>query len=169
MKKTKTKKAVITFSVTVLLLAAYLIYSRPMAIQQRYPILDLAQCTELRGYYEIAGQAERTERTEFTIDKNSEDFETLCTLLYEQTYRRSLKDLLPRGTRTHTTQPGDFEWEVFFQFEDVVFPDGSRGSGGILRIEYWYGELDIHFDGEQLSCHTKQQESWAKTILDTIQ
>lgn len=166
MKKVKTKKVAISFSVAVLLLAAYLIYSRPMTIQQRYPILDLAQCTELRGYYEIVGQAERTE---FTIDKNSEDFETLCTLLYEQTYRRSLKDLLPRGTRIHATQPGDFEWEVFFQFEDVVFPDGNHGSGGILRIEYWYGELDIHFDGEQLSCHTKQQEFWAKTILDTIQ
>ena len=165
MKKPKMKKAFLLISVTVLLLAAYLIYSRPMTIQQRYPMLDLEQCTDLRGYYEIGGKG----RTEFTIDKNSEDFETLCTLLYEQAYRRSLKDLLPRGTRTHVTQPGDFEWEVFFRFEDAVFPDGSHGSGGILRIAYWYGELDIYFDGEQLSCHTTQQESWAKTFLDAVQ
>ena len=165
MKKPKMKKAFLMISVTVLLLAAYLIYSRPMTIQQRYPRLDLEQCTDLRGYYEIGGQG----RIEFTVDKNSEDFETLCTLLYEQAYRRSLKDLLPRGTRTHATQPGDFEWEVFFQFEDVVFPDGNHGSGGILRIEYWYGELDIHFDGDIVSCSTKQQESWAKTVLDIIQ
>ena len=165
MKKPKMKKAFLMISVTVLLLAAYLIYSRPMTIQQRYPMLDLEQCTDLRGYYEIGGQG----RIEFTVDKNSEDFETLCTLLYEQAYRRSLKDLLPRGTRTHATQPGDFEWEVFFQFEDVAFPDGSHTSGRILRVDYWYGELDIHFYGDIVSCSTKQQESWAKTVLDIIQ
>ena len=165
MKKPKTKKAILMISVTVLLLAAYLIYSRPMTIQQRYPMLDLEQCTDLRGYYEIGGQG----RIEFTVDKNSEDFETLCTLLYEQAYRRSLKDLLPRGTRTHATQPGDFEWEVFFQFEDVAFPDGSHTSGRILRVDYWYGELDIHFYGDIVSCSTKQQEAWAKQVLDTIQ
>ena len=165
MKKPKTKKAILMISVTVLLLAAYLIYSRPMTIQQRYPMLDLEQCTDLRGYYEIGGQG----RIEFTVDKNSEDFETLCTLLYEQAYRRSLKDLLPHGTRTYRVLPEDFEWEVFFQFEDVAFPDGSHTSGRILRVDYWYGELDIHFYGDIVSCSTKQQESWAKTVLDIIQ
>ena len=165
MKKPKMKKAFLLISVTVLLLAAYLIYSRPMTIQQRYPMLDLEQCTDLRGYYEIGGQG----RIEFTVDKNSEDFETLCTLLYEQAYRRSLKDLLPHGTRTYRVLPEDFEWEVFFQFEDVAFPDGSHTSGRILRVDYWYGELDIHFYGDIVSCSTKQQESWAKTVLNTIQ
>ena len=165
MKKPKVKKAFLLISVTVLLLAAYLIYSRPMTIQQRYPMLDLEQCTDLRGYYEIGGQG----RIEFTVDKNSEDFETLCTLLYEQAYRRSLKDLLPHGTRTYRVLPEDFEWEVFFQFKDVAFPDGSHTSGRILRVDYWYGELDIHFYGDIVSCSTKQQESWAKTVLDIIQ
>jgi hypothetical protein len=165
MKKPKMKKAFLMISVTVLLLAAYLIYSRPLTIQQRYPMLDLEQCTDLRGYYEIGGQG----RIEFTVDKNSEDFETLCTLLYEQAYRRSLKDLLPHGTRTYRVLPEDFEWEVFFQFEDVAFPDGSHTSGRILRVDYWYGELDIHFYGDIVSCSTKQQESWAKTVLDIIQ
>ena len=65
--------------------------------------------------------------------------------------------------------PEDFEWEVFFQFEDVAFPDGSHTSGRILRVDYWYGELDIHFYGDIVSCSTKQQESWAKTVLDIIQ
>ena len=165
MKKPKMKKAFLLISVTVLLLAAYLIYSRPMTIQQRYPMLDLEQCTDLRGYYEIGGHG----RIEFTVDKNSEDFETLCTLLYEQAYRRSLKDLLPHGTRTYRVLPEDFEWEVFFQFEDVAFPDGSHTSGRILRVDYWYGELDIHFYGDIVSCSTKQQEAWAKTVLDIIQ
>lgn len=165
MKKLKTKKAVVMISVILLLIAAYLFYSRPMTIQQRYPMLNLDKCTELRGYYEIDGQ---TEFTEFTIDKNSEEFEMLCDLLYEQSYCRTLRDILPRGTRIHPTEPGDFEWEVYFHFEDVVLPDGNIGSGGILRIQCWYGELDIHFDGEILSCYTNEQETWAKEVLNTI-
>lgn len=166
MKKLKNKKAVIVISVMLLLLVVYLFYSRPMTIQQRYPMLKLDKCTELRGYYEISGQ---TAFTEFTIDKNSEEFEMLCSLLYAQDYRRSLRDLLPQGTLTHSTAPGDFEWEVYFRFEDVMLTDGNIGSGEILRIQYWYGELDIYFDGEKLSCHTNEQEAWAKEVLNAIQ
>ncbi len=166
MKKLKTKKAVIMIAVVLFFIAGYLFYSRPMTIQQRYPMLTLDKCTELRGYYEID---EQVEFTEFTIDKNSEEFGILCNLLYEQSYRRSLRDLLPRGTRIHSTKPGDFEWEVYFYFEDVVLPDGNIGSGGVLRILSWYGELDIHFDGEVLSCYTNEQETWAKEVLNTIQ
>ncbi|MBQ8564107.1 MAG: hypothetical protein IJ443_09515 [Firmicutes bacterium] len=166
MKKLKTKKAVILIAVTLLFIAAYLFYSRPMTIQQRYPMLNLDKCTELRGYYRLDGQVELTE---FTIDKNCKEFEMLCDLLYEQDYRRSLRDLLPRGTRIHPTEPGDFEWEVFFYFENVALPDGNIGSGGILRIQCWYGELDIHFDGEILTCYTDEQETWAKDVLNIIQ
>ena len=153
-------------SVILFLIAVYLFYSRPMTIQQRYPMLDLDQCTELRGYYKIDGQ---TELTEFTIDKNSEAFEILCDLLYEQSYRRSLRDLLPAGTRIHPAEPDSFQWEVFFHFENIALPDGSTVSGGVLRIQCWYGELDIHFDGEELSCYTNEQETWAQETLEIIQ
>ena len=166
MKKLKTKKAVVMISAILLLIAGYLFYSRPLTIQQRYPVLNLDKCTELRGYYKTDGH---TEFTEFTIGKNSEELEILCSLLYEQGYSRSLRDLLPRGTRIHPTEPGDFQWEVYFIFEDVVLPDGNIGSGGILCIQYWYGDLDIHFDGEILSCYTNEQEAWAKEVLNTIQ
>lgn len=157
---------IIVISVMLLLVVVYLFYSRPMTIPQRYPMLKLDKCTELRGYYEICGQ---TAFTEFTIDKNSEEFEMLCSLLYAQDYRRSLRDLLPQGTRIHSTEPGDFEWAVNFHFEDVMLTDGNIGSGEILRIQYWYGELDIYFDGKKLSCHTNEQEAWAKEVLNAIQ
>ena len=165
MKRLRTRKNVVILAVVLILAVAYLLYSRPMTIQERYPMLTLDKCTELRGYYKIAGQ---TELTEFTIDRNSEAFETLCSLLYVQDYSRSLRDLLPSGTRYHATEPDDFEWEVFFNFEDVELPDGSISSGGILRVQIWYGELDIHFDGEILSCRTKEQETWAKEVLKII-
>ena len=74
MKKRKSTIAIVVICIILLLIAAYLLYSRPMTIQERYPMLTLDKCTELRGYYKIAGQ---TELTDFTIDKNSEAFETL--------------------------------------------------------------------------------------------
>lgn len=165
MKKLKTKKAIIMIAVILLFIAVYLFYSRSMSIQQRYPMLTIEKCTELRGYYKLDGQAEFTE---FTIDKNSEEFEILCDLLYEQEYHRSLRNLFPRGTRIHPTESGAFQWEVYFHFEDVVFPDGSIGSGEMLSIQSWYSELDIHFDGEILSCYINEQETWAKEVLNTI-
>ena len=165
MKKLKNKKAVIVIILMLLLVVAYLFYSRSMTIQQRYPMLKLDKCTEIRGYY---ATGEHTALTKFTIDRNSKVFETLCSLLYAQDYRRSLRDLLPRGTRIHATAPEDFEWDVCFYFEEVMLSDGTIVSGEILRIQYWYGELDIYFDGEILSCHTNEQEAWAKEVLNAI-
>ena len=77
--------------------------------------------------------------------------------------------MVPRGTRIHKTEAGDFEWEIMFHFDNVVLPDGNIGSGGMLRIQSWYGELDIHFDDEILSCYTNEQKAWSKEVLDIIQ
>lgn len=166
MKKMKAKNVVILISAIILLVAVYLFYSRPMTIQQRYPMLTLDKCIEISGYYKVD---EQVELTEFSIDKDSKEFEALWGLLYEQDYRRALKDILPRGTRIHPTEAGDFQWEVIVHFDDVVLNDGSIGSGGMLHIESWYGELDIHFDGEILACYTDEQETWEKAVLEIIQ
>ena len=165
MKKSRIKKVVVIIAVVLLVIAAYLFYSRPMTIQQRYPMLTLDKCIGMDGYYR---DGTSVEFEKFTIDKNSEEFERLCDLLYAQRYHHSLRDLLPRGTRIHPTVPGEFEWEVYFLFEDLVFPDGNVGSGAVLSIQSWYGELDIYFDGDRLSCYTNEQEAWARQVLDII-
>ena len=165
MKKSRLKKAAVILVVVLVVIAVYLAFSRPMTIQQRYPMLTLDKCIGMDGYYR---DGTSVELEKFIIDKNSEEFEMLCDLLYEQEYHRSLRDLLPSGTRTHQTEPGDFQWEVFFYFEDVVFPDGSIGSGGMLSVQSWYGELEIDFDGDTLSCYTNQQEAWEKEVFDLI-
>ena len=108
-------------------------------------------------------------RTEFTIDWDSEEFQALWELFFERNYSRSLRDLLPRGTRTHMVQPEEFQWEVCFCFDDVVFPDGYIGSGAMLHFRNWYGELDIVFDGEAHSYRTGGQETWAADVLAVIQ
>ena len=165
MKKIHTKKIIIVAIVAALWVVTYLFYSRPMTVSQLYPMLPLDECTKIRGYYDDGtGPAQ----VEFNIEKDSEEFQKLCSLFYEQDYRRSLRDILPRGTRTHRVEPGDFQWEVYFYFEDVEFDNGSGASSMALEFHNWYGELDIRFNGDIYSCNIKEQESWAKEILDII-
>lgn len=166
MKKVRIKKTVIVIAMAVILLVAYLFYSRPMILSQLYPMITLDKCTEISGYYEVGAQAEPSE---FYIEQNSGNFKQLCTLFFEQKYRRSLRDLFPRGTRIHRTEPNDFQWDVCFYFKDIEFPDGSVGTGAMLRFQNWYGELDVYFDGETYSCRTSEQEAWAKEVLEIIQ
>ena len=162
MKKTK----VIAFlSVIFLCAAAYLFYSRPMTMQQRFPMLTLDKCTDLHGVYKSDGQADFTV---FSFDSSSEEFAALWDLLYAQEYRRSLRDLVPEQTRIHPTGSGGFEWEIFFCFDDVALPDGTIGSGDMLCIQSWYGKLDIWFGDKRLSCYTDEQDPWASQILDII-
>ena len=165
MQKLKARKVVIML-IILLFVAAYLFYSRPMTMHQLYPTLTLDKCTAIHGYYEIGMQ---TEQTKFSIEKDSDEFQELCSLFYEREYRRSLRDLFPRGGRTHRTEPNDYQWEVFFRFEDIEFPDGSIGSGEILRFQNWYGELDIYVAGEEYACHTGEQIAWSKEVLNRIQ
>lgn len=62
--KSENKKIVIVLAVAVLLLAACLLYSRPLALSQLYPTLTLDKCTEIRGYYEVGTQ---TNPQEFSL------------------------------------------------------------------------------------------------------
>lgn len=166
MKKVKNRKVVVMLAIVVLLAVVYLIYSRPMTIQQRYSMLTLEKCVELRGYYRV-GQEQ--ELTEVSFDKSNEEFSVLFDLLCEREYHRSLRDLVSRGTRVHVTEPEDFQWEVLFFFEDIALPDGTIGSGMILQIQNWYGELGISFGGESTEYYTDAQDEWAKEILAVIQ
>jgi len=165
------RKTVVMLALAVLLLVSYLIYSRPMTLSQLHPLLPLSECVGISGYYRTSEQTDGL--TQFTIEADSEEFQELCSLFNEKTYRRSLKDLFPRGGRTHqTTGKFEFQWEVWFHFDTIEFPDGNAGSGPLLQFQYWYGELDIEnrvFDKERRICHTDEQDAWAKEILDIIQ
>lgn len=159
------KKAVRGLISVLFLIAVYLVYSRPMTVSKLYPMFTLDKCTGIEGYYHDGTQVDLTK---FTIEEGSEEYQNMCELFFEQKYRRSLRDILPRGSRTHRYEPGDFQWEVYFCFEDVELPDGSRGSGPMLQFKSWYGDLDIYFDGERLTCYTDDQDNWVKEVFDII-
>ena len=166
MQKLKSKKFLVKMILILLFVSVCLIYTRPLNTQQRYPMLSLDKCTGISGYYYNGAGVDFEE---FSCEKNSQVFEEFSSLLYKQEYRRSLRDLFPRnGARAYQPKQGEFQWEVFFHFEDVVLPDGSVCSGEMLRIQSWYGELDIHFNGDTFSCYTNNQKLWAKEVLDFI-
>lgn len=165
MKKVHWKKAAIVAALVIVFIFSCLFYSRPRTLPQLYPMLTLEQCTEIRGYYKIGTEPVQSE---FSIVQGSAEFQKLWDLFWKQSFCRSIRDIFPRGTRIHRTEPDDFQWDVYFYFDDVHFPDGSIGSGGMLHFLNWYGSLDIYFDGEVYACHTKSQDAWAKEILDII-
>lgn len=165
-KSNEKKVTLATAVILLLLLAAYFWYARPVTILELYPMLELNKCTQVQGYYEIGTQPEQSE---FTIAQDSTKFNMICDLFYQQKYCRSIKGLLPRGTRMNRTEPDDFQWDVYFVFENVIFPDGSTGSGAMLHFTNWYGDLEIHFNGETYSYRANEQDSWAEQVLDIIQ
>jgi len=164
------KKTVVVIALAVILLISYLVYSRPMTLSQLSPLLPLDQCVGISGYYRTTDQTDGL--TQFTMEAGSEEFQELCSLFNEKTYRRSLKNLFPGGTRYHqTTNEFEFQWEVWFHFDAIEFPDGNGGSGPLLQVQYWYGELDIEnkvWERSRRSCYTSEQDVWAREILDII-
>lgn len=161
----KKKKMLLLAAAAVLLLGAYLLYSRPATVAQRWPMLTADKCTEIRGCFAVGTAAEPSE---FCLQRDDPAFGQLLDLFYGREYRRTLRDLLPRGTRYHRTLMGDVQWEVWFCFADVPMPDGSSGSGAMLQFRNWYGQLDISFDGTQRACRTQGQEAWAAQVLDLV-
>ena len=160
------RKMIIGIILVILLFTTYSIYSRPKTLLDLYPMLTLDKCVEITGYYRVG---EQEEESRFVIEKDSEEFQDLFSHFYWKTYRRSLKDILPRGTRTHRATPDDFQWNVYFTFEPVEFPDGNSCSGMLLHFKNWYGDLDIYFTGERYSCYTNDQEVWLSEVLEIIQ
>lgn len=161
------KRVKTTFFVIVLfcIVAFVLVYTRPLTIEQRYPVLDISQCTQIRGYYYDGTDIEDTP---FTIYPDDPHFDEMIELFRSAAFKTKLRNIFPRGTKTHLYSDGDYEWEVMFRFEDVLFPSGDMGSGDMLHIRNFFGDIDLSFDGEQVNCSVKNQEQWLKDVMSII-
>ena len=106
------RRTVVVIALAVLLLVSYLVYSRPMTLSQLFPLRDIDQCIGISGYYRTSTQTDGI--TQFAIEPGSEEFQELCRLFNEKTYRRSLRGLLSRGVRTQPiTDKLQFENHIF--------------------------------------------------------
>ncbi|MCQ2566725.1 MAG: hypothetical protein MJ194_07825 [Clostridia bacterium] len=160
----KKKTVLFLVAVALVLAGAWLVYSRPMTLPKLYPMLSEDKCTGADGCYEMDDQQSLPE---FSFDKGSEGYEALWKLLDGRKFRRRLKDLIPGTMRVHTMSPGDFRWEVSFLFSNVKLEDGTLVSGR-LRLESWYGELTIYFNGEAYLCRTDDQDRFLKEVFNVI-
>ena len=145
--------------------AFVLIYTRPLTIEQRYPFLDLSECTQIRGYYD---RGKGTAPIPFLLQTGDPDFQELLELFHRPAFRTKVSNLLPSGTKVHRYEEGDFRWSVMFRFEEVLFPDGSAGSGDMLHVDNFFGKVTLSFDGENISCTVENQEQWLREVMDII-
>lgn len=158
-------KTTIIVAALLCMIAFVLVYTRPLTIEQRYPVLDISQCTQIRGYY---FNGTEIEDTPFVIYPDDPHFDEMIELFRFAAFKTKLRNIFPQGTKTHRQSDGDYQWEVMFRFEDVLFPSGDMGSGDMLHIRNFFGDIDLSFDGEQVNCSVKNQEQWLKDVMSII-
>lgn len=166
--KIRMKAAFIAAALLCIVIAAF-VYTRPLTIEQRYPVLDLSQCTLIRGYFfEYQGALGPDSKTiQFTIAPDDPQFDEMIELLRSTAFETSLRNILPRGTKHHEYQDGDFEWMVTFQFEDVLFPNEDI-VGEVVRIHNDCGDVALCFQGEDVECSVKNQAQWVKDVMSIV-
>ena len=103
------KKWIILATIAVALTVFCLWYTRPIPFQDLIPGTDLSPCQQIRVYASYEKDISQREEYELTITPEDPSFDPLLSLFTDRSYRRSLRNLLPRGGRIHNTQPGDFE------------------------------------------------------------
>ncbi len=147
---------------------AALVYTRPMTLEQLCPGLDFSYCQGAKAYYWINEDGVSPEDIRVKLQMEDVKFSDLFVLFQGQTFRRTLRNLLPPGGMTHRTQEGDYKWEVIFQFEDMPFSDGSLNTGDILHVRNFFGKVTVSFNGVQWHTATADQESWLRQVLDVL-
>ena len=169
-KPPRKKKWIILAAIAVALATFCLWYTRPVPFQNLIPGVELPPCQQIRVYASYEGEGGNREEYELTFTPEDSSFEPLLSLFADRSYRRSLRNLLPRGGRTHGTRPGDFRWWAILDYEEtVVLPDGSAGSGSLLQFSNFYGTLDISVLGEDWQANTDHQEPWLQEVMEIIQ
>lgn len=170
-KKPPTKKKWIILAAVAAALAAFgLWYTRPVPFQDLIPEVELPPCQQIRVYASYEKDISQREEYELTITPEDSSFDPLLALFTDRSYRRSLRNLLPRGGRTHSTRPGDFRWWAILDYEEtVILADGSEGSGSLLQFSNFYGTLDISVLGEDWQANTDHQEQWLWEVMEVIQ
>ena len=161
------KKRLLPLGILVIFVAAALIYTRSMSLQE-FGKVDLAQCNSITGYYR---RVPDTEFTSFELSAEDERCSQLTDLFAQQKYRRSLINLLsPNGGSIHQPKDGDFIWDLSFNFGPTDFPDGSTGKGTFIQCRDFYGNLSIFtaIDGKTLRCTTSDQAAFLQQVYDII-
>ncbi len=164
-------KYIIAIAILLAVIIAVFLYTRPITIEQLFPGIDLPQCEMIRGYYRDYYDRDSDadyELQEFEFDGQTAAFTRLMDQLDGRKFRRTLRSLLPSGTKYHPLQEGDFQWELILCFDKLEFPDGTIRSGSLVHILNYYGKLDISFDENDWRCTTEEQKQWVSDVMEMI-
>lgn len=162
------KKVTRIFSVVLLIavIAAIAIYTRPMTIEQLYPGVSLDDCQSIKAYSDVAYLDTESTWDPVVYPAGSKPFEDILQQLQDKKFRKSLRNWLPLGTKYHHTTSGDFKWELVLQFDNVLMPDGSTGSGDLICFNNFYGTLEYYdLSGKTIRCTTTEQKQWLENIM----
>ena len=150
----------------VLALAGYFWYTRPMTLEQLCPDLPLDQVTGVSGWYRIPDH----ETQQFSLDEAQ--MEALLTLVKDQTFRRSLANLLPpAGVRF--ASGGEFTWTVNFEFrgEPLIDTKGYGHTGGLLQLDDFWGEditIRDRLAKKDWRAHSPGFSQWRQDVFSII-
>lgn len=168
-----TKKRILAALAIIAALVVFCLwYTRPITLEELYPGLDLSSCDEIRilsAAYHPTSSAQDPEEYQFTLSWGDPDFSLMLSKFQNRTFRRSLLDLLPRGTWTHAPQAGDFKWALALHFSKAYsLPDGSGVSGDLIQFSDFYGKLELSHDGNTWRCTTAGMDQWLSDVMDVI-
>ena len=142
-------------------------FARPLTIEQMVPGLELDACVGMAAYYTDDPKGEPNQRVELSLE--DEAFSPLLELVQDRKFSRSPFWWIPAGTKTHLWEDGDFRWELMLLFENVPLPDGSIGSGAMLHLNNFFGELELRgYDGRTYPIQTSGQEQWVEAIMEIL-
>jgi len=169
------KKHIVLLSLAALIIIFCLWYTRPRSLESYCPPLEITECTEIKFFVRTQRGTTKedgsywpyTESEEVVFAPGEPEFERIIELLDEGRFSTRIANLLPKGTRTHRAAPGDITWIMYLCFENVEMPDGV-GSGYMLNIGNFYGELDISYELKTSYITTAHRDAWIAEINDML-
>lgn len=154
--------------VLAVLVAVGLWFARPMGLEEICPGLELAECRGIEIRYRTAERrGPYFDDTQAVLFPGEPEFDEVIGLLAEKKFSRSPFWWFPSGGKSHRWEDEDFFWYMHLLFEDVTLPDGSTGSGHMLQVNNFFGELTLRgYDGETYPVRTSGQKEWVREVLE---
>ena len=170
------KKHSVLLSLAALIVVFCLWYTRPRPLERYCPPLEITECTEIKFFVRTQRGTTKedgsywpyTESGELVFTPGEPEVERLIELVDGRRFSTRLANLLPKGTRTYRTEPGDVTWDMFFCFENVTLSEGGTGSGYMLHLHNFYGKLDVSYELETVYITTTDKDAWLAEINGII-
>ena len=159
MKKSSPRRRAALLAVILLTAALVLLwYTRPRTLADIG--LSPARCQSVQVW--LDDEQGGGQKGPLVITPGDPAWSSLLDLLETGTFRRSLRDLFPRGTWVHNPAEGGHRWTIDLLFDDTAMPDGTTGSGVLLSLNCFYGKLEIDFGGDTHQYQTPRQ--WEEAL-----